>query len=292
MKRMLVAAVALSLALSLALAGCSSPVATRVPQFTPTPKATTVSTGPSALGLNGLWRVTGAAGEGPTTWLRLDGEDLIVWDRCAVWFGDWRGSDGLFVSTIDGYTNPTCDLSTGPEAAHLGPGWLSSVAGFARAGAGGWQLTDAGGATVAHLAVDGHPPTSGKYSADLTQAPALSDAEKAAFAEPRPLPAGVLPVARLTGKWIPLVPVANDSYASFHSGGAFSGTDGCNGTNGRWISGPDGLLLVATGLNGLVGCAGSPLVYWATGASRVGMVGSRLTFFDASGRVLGQAIHS
>jgi heat shock protein HslJ len=285
MKRMLVVLAAGVLL----LAGCTSAPVTP-PTATPSTSPIPVTDPPSspAAGLVGVWRVSDAPGEGKATWIRFDVDDVMFWDSCGVFDGQWRGVDGHIAALFDAAVVEKCRAI---PSRRFGPPWMAKVRTYERDGAKAWVLRGENGLRLARLTIDGTPPTGKNYASSLTEDPVLTAADRKKLAEPSPLPAGIVPVTSLIGRWVPLKPVAK-AYISFGASGSFEGTDGCNPMQGRWALGADGAFVLAGGSVGMVGCAGSPLQYWAAEASRAGMQGNRLSFFDGGGRLLGQAVRA
>lgn len=70
------------------------------------------------------------------------------------------------------------------------------------------------------------------------------------------------------------------------------GSDGCNGKGGGFLLGQEGRLLTTSGNTTLIGCESSPVASWVDGASRAGLLGDLLVFYDAKARELGRVVPS
>src|SRR5688572_19543095 len=62
-----------------------------------------------ALGLIGLWRVSGAAGEQSDTWLRLDTVDFQLWRDCGMIQGSWTAGEAAFIASTYGASGGCAD---------------------------------------------------------------------------------------------------------------------------------------------------------------------------------------
>lgn len=238
----------------------------------------------AALGLVNLWRVSGVAEEEVDTWLRLDAGSFQLWRDCGMIDGAWRTTETLFLASTYGAIEDCVVGGTVPRVE-----WLEAVTGYRAAGAG-WVLTDANGAVVATLAVDGAPepiPTAATFYAEP---PVITDSVRELMRKPAPLPAEMSPVtaATLAGKWIPLgYVVPTDPHVVFAEDGTWSGSDGCNAGEGRWVADNAGALLATTGPMTQIGCEGAPVPAWLAGVYLAGLDGERLSLLDADGSEIG-----
>ncbi len=289
MKRSILPALAVpAVAALLALTGCAGQPGG--PPNSPNPDAPPLMGTPAdgeseAIGLVNLWRVTGAEGETDPVWLRLDAGEFQLWRDCGMIMGSWRASDTLLIASPFGGMGD-CVSSTMPEV-----GWLERAAGF-EAAPGGYDLLDAAGATVASLSIDGAPepiPTAAEF---YTEPPELTDEARARFRAPAVLPEGLTPAtdAALAGKWVPVAyAVSTDPHVLFEADGTWSGSDGCNGGQGRWAVGPEGEFLATSGPSTLIGCEGAPVPTWVANATVAGVNGDGwLLLFDAAGTEIGR----
>jgi hypothetical protein len=75
---------------------------------------------------------------------------------------------------------------------------------------------------------------------------------------------------------------------AFEAGGAWHGSDGCNGQGGRWAANDHGAFLAISGAQTEIGCVhvdvGSSLIT----ADRAGFDGPQLVLLDNSGRETGR----
>ena len=152
--------------LGIVLAGCT-PAPAPSPEPTET-VSTPTPTGPDAIGLVGLWRVSGAESESPDTWLRLDAGEANLWRDCGVIDFSWAGQNGYFIAGLSGWSG--CSATTPPVAP-----WLEQAVGYEQVG-DGWSLIDDDGTIVASLAVDGAPQPHPNVAEFYTQAPVVTSA--------------------------------------------------------------------------------------------------------------------
>ncbi|HWR84877.1 MAG TPA: hypothetical protein VN200_02660, partial [Rhodoglobus sp.] len=255
----------------LLLAGC----ATSAP---PPPAAG----GADPVDLVGLWRVSDAEGADERTWLRLDAGELTLWQECGYLSGAWVATDALFLGSIYGGNGDCISGNRVPELP-----WLEAAAGYTRTG-DGWALTDAGGAVVATLSVDGAPAPHPDIIDDYTRPPVVTDATREALAPAAPLPSG-FEVADVTGRWVATAPGAPEQpFVEFAPDGSWTGSDGCNGGAGRWASDGRGGLLTTSGVSTLIGCDGVQVPGMVASARSAGMQFGELVLFDAAGQELGR----
>jgi hypothetical protein len=249
-----------------------------------------------AVGLLDVWRVSGAEGEREDTWLKFAANEFVLWHECAVVFGSFRASGSLLIANPDAAHGwPECTMPEGPPAVP----WLTSVTSFAE-NDGGYELLDAGGKTVATLAVDGEPPETPGLDSSIREAPEVTPEVEALFATPAPLPAGITPAAGLAGRWLPVVPSSGDGeeaeqptsepFVAFAEDGTWTGSDGCNGHGGRWAATPDGNLIATAGPSTLIFCEGAPVGAWLSTTALAGMAGEELVLLDNAGTELGRLV--
>jgi len=273
MKRLLVVAVASALLMS----GCAGPV---VDAGSLDDGAQTVD----PIELIGVWRVTNAAHEGDSTWLRL-ADDLMLWNDCGVAGGSWTARNDAFLAEINSGHSGDCAFGSEFPA-----DWLTGATGYGYID-GQLALLDAEGERLATLTIDGNPPTSENYLDEFTEQPDIDEVREYIVSEVEPLPADALPVQSLVGKWIPTDATGNtDPFLEFLPNGSYSGSDGCNGVGGRWVAGSNGALLATSGASTMMGCDGSSVPHSISMATTVGMVGDELTLYDADGAVLGALV--
>ncbi len=238
-----------------------------------------------AIGLVNLWRVSGAAGETDSTWLRLDAGEFQLWRDCGMITGSWRASDTLFIAAPFGGMGD-CVTNTMPTVF-----WLESATGFT-VSPEGYDLVDATGTTVASLSIDGGPepiPTAAEFYA---QPPELTVQVRDYFHAAATLPSGLSPAtdAALDGKWVPVAhAVSTDPHVVFASDGTWTGSDGCNGGQGRWAVGRDGEFLATSGPSTLIACEGAPVPAWVGQAATAGIdADGRLLLFETAGNEVGR----
>ena len=227
--------------------------------------------------LVGSWSVSGTGAEDAV--LVIDSTRFEVRSGRDVRYGGWRGdSSGLFVAHVSsaGAGPPPPDMSTPP--------WLEEATAVTRAGSD-LVLLDAAGEPTARLSpLAGPPPPPGGPAGH--------------FGPAAPLPAGVEPNerSRLVGRWEitdrgQAARAPQPPHVDLAAEGSWTGSDGCNGGGGRWVSGPGGVLLATGGPMTLRGCDGMAAVPgWLTSTARAGFDGATLVLFDGDGRELGRLI--
>lgn len=255
------------------LAGCAS-----------TPPAAEVVPGASSpIDLVNLWRVTDADGEAVDTWLRLDAGDFQLWRECGIISGSWRATDSLMLASVSG-SSGSCANETLPSI-----NWLESVTSFAPA-TQGWQLLDAAGSPVATLTIDGAPEPIATAADFYAEAPEITAETRAFFAEAAPLSSTLTP-GPIDGRWTSeAVDASTGAGVEFAADGSWTGSDGCNGGEGRWAIGANGSFLATSGLSTLMYCDGAPVPSWVATAQRAGFDGNVLVLLDADGTELGRLV--
>ena len=278
-----------AVALLLAVTGCTAPVAQPAPKRV-APVATTVP-GEDPVDLIGLWSVSGAPGQDTKVWLRMDENELLLFEPCGVYSGGWRAVQGHFVTEISGGLGGSCSYEK--RAEH----WLYDVTGYDQTGHGRVNLTGLTGKVVASLttATKG-PPHNKNYSDRFTEAPKVGAEARDSLAMPAALPTQATP-AIPEGRWIPVQRTGDtDTYLTFVAGaepgaaGRWEGSDGCNGGSGRWFAGDDGLFEATVSVMTLIGCEGSAAPNWMAEVTRMGMVDKELTLYDVNGTKLGSLV--
>lgn len=263
-----------------------------------------------------LLAVTGCAAAGPPLtvaspppppdpaqligWWRLAGtEEVVLLDPAAIevldgprtltgtWLAD---SGGRLVVYIDS-ASVTGSPEPAPGAPQATSPWLAEVGGFRTEGADR-VLLDRAGAEVGRLVPE--PPVPGSGAVDPARP--IGDAERPRFTPAAPVPPPLAPAGEpdLLGRWTP----AGSSIGAWFQldpGGAWTGSDGCNGAGGTWLAGPDGGFLAgASAFSTLIACdgpAGDPPVDVGAqlGATRrVALGGAELVLLDASGAEIGR----
>ncbi|GAA1520183.1 hypothetical protein BJ978_001061 [Agromyces terreus] len=235
--------------------------------------------------LVGLWRVSGAVGEGSETWLRLGAGELVLWRECGILHGAWTAADRAFLAQIFGWSG-SCSMDS-PVVP-----WLDAAASY-RAAGDGWQLLDPEGRVVASLAIDGAPQPIDTADPSFAETPVIDERVRASFADVPPLPAGLRPAtsADLAGRWIPAgISVSTDPHVEFMAGRAWRGSDGCNGQAARWTLESDGRMLTTGGLSTSIGCEGADVPGWVSGTRLVGFEGAELVLLDRDAVELGRLV--
>jgi len=238
---------------------------------------------PYAVGLVNLWRVTGVAEEEPDTWLRLETSGFQLWRDCGMINGSWQASDTQFVAGTWGSTG-SC------SQAEMTVPWLESITSY-RADGEGWQLVDADGGVVAALTIDGAPAPIADAVESLAEPPPVTARTREVLRLPTELPADLEPATteQLLGRWEPAgYAGALEPFFTFTADHAWTGSDGCNGSNGRWAADDAGLLLPTSGFSTAMGCDYVEVPFFNAGSYLVGLDGEQLVVLDADATELGR----
>jgi heat shock protein HslJ len=225
--------------------------------------------------LLGEWAVAGTEETGEVR-LRFGTREFHAALACGGLFGGWKANAaGQLLADISG-TEGDCEaVMDGPGAK---PAWLLRAARFRFEG-GEAVLLDGQGNILARLSPR-------PVSDDLPVGP--DDSAAVAAFRAAPLPAGLTPATSqtLVGQWLPLDPGPTRPQQPFlgvKADGTWEGSDGCNGLAGRWVGGPDGLVLATIGLSTLMACDNDPTPAMFAEASRTGFDGEVLVLVDAAG---------
>jgi hypothetical protein len=253
------------------VAGCASP-----------PPALAVAAAPSAPepdpdALRGWWRV-----EGTDVVVLVDPLSIEVLEGDRMWVGTWRADRaGRFLAHLDG-------VAGGPEALPDGPTapWLSTARAF-RVDGDARVLLDRTGSPVARLVPE--PPAPGGGMVDPGREPDQGERQLTAPAAPVPAPLVPSTSPELVGHWFP-EGATIESFLTFDEAGTWTGSDGCNAAEGKWLSGDDGgLLATAPRLRTLVFCSGGADVATQVElARRAALDGADLVLLDVDGAELGR----
>jgi len=236
--------------------------------------------------LIGSWYLAGT-GAGDSI-ARLCLYDIRVWRECGMVAGTWRADHGgRFVAYLSQATGGCAD----PGA--FTPDWLARTVSFEVVGAER-VLRDADGAVTARLLPGAEPTPGPDLAPSLVAPPEVTDEVREAFAPAEPLPPDLAPPGpeTLIGRWVPAVQplMLNPPYVEFAADGSWEGSDGCNGQAGRWVAGPDGALLAASGPSTLMGCPAVPVGGWLASTWRAGLDGDTLVLLDREGAELGRLV--
>jgi hypothetical protein len=170
--------------------------------------------------------------------------------------------------------------------------WLTRVVAF-KADAAGAQLLDATGAVVARLLPGGHPTAGPDISADLAQAPTVTDGLRSRLWAAAALPAGLVAArpGQLAGRWMPAATPTPRGFAELAADGSWTGSDGANAQRGRWAAAAGGELVVVAGAQTAIGClpdACADVGGWFVAAARAAFDGPTLVLLDADAKVTGR----
>lgn len=256
------------------------------------PGGTPTGPGPSAddpVELGGHWYVE-RDGDRDGTILTL-GEGLFVWGDTCVGIGDWDAGDGHLVVTVDGGSGDCA--GGGPD---FGPPWLAAVTAY-RIDGDTAQLLDASGDVVVTLQPGAEPTVPDTMSADYG-APVDRAALRERFPAAPGVPDGLVAADgdMLVGRWTPLRPegpaVPPEAHVAFAADGAWTGSDGCNGTAGRWAVGEGGLLLSTHGPSTEIGCDNVPVGGMLREARAAALDGDELVLLAPDGAETGRFLRA
>jgi hypothetical protein len=151
-------------------------------------------------------------------------------------------------------------------------------------------LLDGQGRQVARLLPGARPTAGPGLAPSEVEPPVVTDEVRRAFVPAVEVAAPLVPATRdaLTGRWVPVGGRAPEAYVELRPNGEWTGSDGCNGTGGRWVAGPAGALLATTGASTLIGCDNVPVGGWLGATRRAGLHAEVLVLLDASGAELGR----
>jgi hypothetical protein len=267
--------------------GCAAPGGSPAapPPGAPTSPAPLPAT---PLALIGNWTVAGVA-EQPDGILRLASGDIRLVDRCGTRYGSWRAdAQGLFVAGLFSASLADGAAAACEAEAATTPRWLARAEAYRMDGPTP-VLLDRAGAAVARLLPGAQPSPPPDVTASEVAPPEVDRDARRAFPPVAPLPAALTPAARdmLIGKWLP-ARGSRAAYVEFLAGGAWRGSDGCNGQGGRWVAGPTGALLATGGPSTDIGCDNVPVGAWMAAAWRAGLDGETLVLLDAGAQELGR----
>ena len=224
-----------------------------------------------AASLLGRWRVESSSRVGSEIELTLGSGDLSYVSVGLKFYGSWRAAaNGLFVAHLFAIGGE------GAESAAVAlPAWLEPTR--CRRDGDGFVLIGDSGDVVTALS---------PIARSLEVSPPGSRAAT-------PLPPHLRPATRqrLVGRWEPVEDRGrrpSRPFLSIFRDHAWSGSDGCNTTTGRWVADDEGSVLCASGMTTLAFCWGVPLPRWWARSARAGFVGDELVLVDDGGVTLGQ----
>lgn len=274
-------------ALALALSSCAGAPAEQAPGAGDADDATDASEpAPPPSELVGLWRVDAPDHTGDV-WVQIgspfSAQELTVWSDCGTLSGSWMASAGALIASL-GVSTGSCDATEGLA-------WLDTATGYAATEDDGIALLDADGGQTAALTVDGEPPADPDIADEYRQQPELGADELAALDETPARPEGFAPAAAddLVGRWVPTTEYESDPFLELADDGTWTGSDGCNGQNGRWALTADGGVLATAGPQTMIACDGESLGSMLAESSWAAVDGDTLTLYGADGAVLVEA---
>lgn len=283
------------------LRGDDGQLATRPSPATPTSSGPSPTDGPSAtfpaatpLALIGTWLLQGTDETAGVAWVIGPGYSVVFNRPCRQLNVDWRANtEGLFVAdTNSGFGTPGAqDCRPGSDDR---PDWLRKAASYAVEG-DSRVLRDVDGEVVARLLPSGPITAPPGVPEDLVEPPVVTDEERRLYSSPAlPLPPGLVPAspAALVGRWVPAdgstAAGGRAAYIQLDRDGDYTGSDGCNGSGGRWEAGPDGASLATDGPTTAAGCDNIDVRAWFAEAARAGFDGDVLVLFDERGNETGR----
>lgn len=238
--------------------------------------------------LIGTWAVTGTDETEPVT-LTVGVNELQVWRACGEQHGEWRAAPtGLFVAHTTGFEMACKDRGEPPQ-------WLTAATKFAVEGET-VVLRDVNGVAVATL-VPGDTPTSPDELSYLATPPPVTDEIRDQLSRTATVPDDLEPATPelLPGRWVPADGSGSEApqqpHVQFRADGSWSGSDGCNGSGGRWVADDIGTLLATQGPQTLIACrdmvnAGQ----WVSSAHAAGLDGKVLVLIGADGAETGRLV--
>lgn len=229
----------------------------------------------SPVDLIGIWDVVDSGADAADV-LLFAPRELRLWHQSCRLFGGWdANAAGMFVAHVFG-SSGRCERIEAPN-------WLARTTGF-RHDEAGPVLLDSAGEVTARLRPRAAAPPDPNTAAGV-EPPEVTDGVRARFAPPAPLPGGWARAGAsdLVGRWLPADPPTTRAYVELHPSGAWRGSDGCNHSGGRWVAGPDGLLLAISGPHTLIACDNIPIDGWLVGAARAALADGDVVLFDRAG---------
>jgi hypothetical protein len=243
--------------------------------------------------LIGNWYVTGDGVE-PGLMATVDAGEFRVWQKCGAAFAQWRAStSGLFAAGVSGWSGPCGDRPDLP--------WLDTATGWQPDG-DGIVLVAGDGSTLARLAPGATPKADKNTLGSLADPPVVTDEIRAILNASPSMGSGTTSSATrsmLVGSWVAVRPSPSPSSAlgspaeapgfTLRDDGTWRGTDGCNGSGGRWNADPEGRIIASSGPSTLVGCNSINAPGWLGAALLAGFDGDNvLVLFDYQGVELGR----
>jgi len=265
------------------------PVVVSPPVTVSPPAVAKAAADPAAL--VGMWTVNGRTGQSRPVRLRLDWMQLVLVHDCGTMSGQWRADPrGMFVADAQAAEFGSESCWKQARRGDLTPDWLAAVTAF-RIVSGRPVLLDARGRVVVRL-------TARPFSELQDRPPGNLDGSRAAFRRanptPAPLPAGLVPAtpASLVGRWLSVrtdLPERRKPSLELGQDHRWHADDGCNDIYGRWIAGPDGLVMATGALTTTpVGCVGDGTPLSFSGVARAGYAGDILVMLATNGIELGR----
>lgn len=256
----------------------------------PEPSAT-AATGPEGLDVTSLvgnWFVTGDGAENGLM-ATVAPDEFRVWQRCGAAFAPWRASpSGLFAAQVSSWSGPCGDRPELP--------WLEKATGWRPDGAT-IVLLGSTGAEVGRLTPGASPTADANTTPDYATPPPVTDEVRAVLDAAPTLGAGVTSGSTpemLVGSWIAKRP-GGGSFGgpdkpgiTVNDDGTWSGSDGCNGSGGRWASDGMSRLVATSGPSTLIGCDGVNAPGWFSSAWLAAFDGDELVLFGYDGKELGR----
>jgi hypothetical protein len=244
------------------------------------PQAPPVSVQVDPVELIGTWAVEDPSGTDQGV-IRLSPADFRWWSECGRIWGTWKANPaGMWVGYGFASSGPGCDPGT--------PDWMARAVAF-RPGPEGVNLIDVDGEVTARLRPGATPPPDPNLAPSKATPPEVTDEVRERYTPPADLPSGLDPAdsAALIGRWRP-ADRGGRAFVELEADGSWRGSDGCNSEGGRWVAGPDGLLLAVQGISTLIGCDNVPVGGWLVRAARAGLDGDDLVLVDRAGAEIGR----
>lgn len=286
------------IASAIALAACGTQVS---PGAEPTNGAEPGEVGTQAPTPNGLdvtslvgnWFVQGDDVESGTT-VTVAFDEFRVWQECGAAMAPWRGStNGLFAAAVSSWSGSCEDKPDLP--------WLETAMGWRPDGAS-IVLVDASEQELARLDPGATPTAAANVAPQMAVPPVVTDETRAILNASPSLGPGLTSGATrsmLVGSWIAIAPSASpvDGLGppadapgfTLKDDGTWSGTDGCNGSGGRWNADTMSGIIATSGGSTLIGCNNVAAPQWLAQAWLAGFdTDDVLVLFDYQGTELGR----
>lgn len=221
--------------------------------------------------LLGFWTVAPTDPAAADTWMQLDYGRVAVGTECGPITGSLLISGHHLMADAPDFVYPEC----GGGESWRPVEWLDASYAFRATSAGGFDLLDSDGNVTATLTEGTEADVSPEVWEGYQRVPEITAEIRAWLTPAAGLPDGVEAAANIIGRWVLPGEVESEgrAFLEFHSDGSFGGSDGCNGTGGRWRLGADGRILTTHDPSTLIACANPSIPLLFTGSIGQGTTG-------------------